>query len=106
MLVTDLLSGRRFGDVKQLDDAERDRFGEIVFRFYFSLLARLRRVCGDPHPGNYLLLDDGRVGFLDFGLMRTLDADHLEGEKALARAVVAEDPDAGARDPRGPWLSP
>ena len=29
-----------------------------------------RRVCGDPHPGNYLLLDDGRVGFLDFGLMR------------------------------------
>jgi predicted unusual protein kinase regulating ubiquinone biosynthesis (AarF/ABC1/UbiB family) len=93
VLVTDLLSGRRFGDVKALDDAERDRFGEIVFRFYFSLLGRLRRVCGDPHPGNYLLLDDGRVGFLDFGLMRTLDPEHLEGEKALARAVVAEDPD-------------
>ena len=91
MLVTDLLSGRRFGDVKPLDEAERDRFGEIVFRFYFSLLARMRRVCGDPHPGNYLLLDDGRVGFLDFGLMRALDAEHLEGEKALARAVVAED---------------
>ena len=30
----------------------------------------LRRAAGDPHPGNYLLLDDGRVGFLDFGLMR------------------------------------
>jgi hypothetical protein len=94
VLVTDLLSGRRFTDVKALDEAERDRFGEIVFRFYFSLLARLRRVCGDPHPGNYLLLDDGRVGFLDFGLMRTLDAEHLEGEKGLARAVEAEDPDA------------
>jgi hypothetical protein len=91
VLVTDLLSGRRFGEVKALDEAERDRFGEIVFRFYFSLLSRLRRVCGDPHPGNYLLLDDGRVGFLDFGLMRSLDAEQLEGEKALARAVVAED---------------
>src|SRR5215217_712304 len=91
VLVTDLLSGRRFEEVKALDDAERDRFGEIVFRFYFSLLSRLRRVSGDPHPGNYLLLDDGRVGFLDFGLMRTLDPEQLEGERALARAVVAHD---------------
>jgi hypothetical protein len=91
VLVTDLLSGKRFAEVKQLDEAERDRFGEIVFRFYFSLLQRTNRVCGDPHPGNYLLLDDGRVGFLDFGLMRVLDADYLEAERALARAAVAED---------------
>jgi predicted unusual protein kinase regulating ubiquinone biosynthesis (AarF/ABC1/UbiB family) len=91
VLVTDLLHGRRFEAVKALDEAERDRFGEIVFRFYFSLLLRMNRVCGDPHPGNYLLLDDGRVGFLDFGLMRSLDKAHLEGERALARAIVAED---------------
>ncbi|HYH89728.1 MAG TPA: AarF/ABC1/UbiB kinase family protein [Solirubrobacteraceae bacterium] len=91
VLVTELLRGRRFAEVKALGEAERDRFGVIVFRFYFDLMARTRRVCGDPHPGNYLLLDDGRVGFLDFGLMRTLDAEHLESERALARAVVAED---------------
>ena len=91
VLVTDLLSGKRFAEVKQLDEAERDRFGEIVFRFYFTLLQRTNRVCGDPHPGNYLLLHDGRVGFLDFGLMRVLDADYLEAERALARAAVAED---------------
>ena len=62
--------------------AERDRFGEIVFRFFFGTLKHLRRAAGDPHPGNYLLLDDGRVGFLDFGLMRVVDADYLEGERA------------------------
>jgi predicted unusual protein kinase regulating ubiquinone biosynthesis (AarF/ABC1/UbiB family) len=105
VLVTDLLRGRRFGEVKQLGEAERDRFGVLVFRFYFSLLERMQRVCGDPHPGNYLLLDErsgdeasgrgrGRVGFLDFGLMRSLDPAFLEGEKALARACVAEDADA------------
>src|SRR3954465_1363157 len=94
VLVTELLHGRRFEEVKALDDAERDRFGETVFRFYFPLLQRMDRVCGDPHPGNYLLLDDGRVGFLDFGLMRTLDPEHLEGERALARAVAAHDAEA------------
>jgi predicted unusual protein kinase regulating ubiquinone biosynthesis (AarF/ABC1/UbiB family) len=91
VLVTERLYGKRFAEVKQLGEAERDRFGEIVFRFYFSLLDRLQRVCGDPHPGNYLLLDDDRVGFLDFGLMRRLEPAFLEGEKALARACVAED---------------
>ena len=94
VLVTDLLSGRRFTDIKALPEEERDRYGEIVFRFYFSLLTRMGRVCGDPHPGNYLLLDDGRVGFLDFGLMRAVDAEHLELERALARAVIAHDAEA------------
>src|SRR4051794_13703431 len=91
ILVTELLKGRRFEEVKQLPDAERDRFGEIVFRFFFGTLKHTRRAAGDPHPGNYLLLDDGKVGFLDFGLMRVVDADYLEGERALARAITSHD---------------
>ena len=87
--LTELLEGRRFEAVKALDQAQRDRFGEIVFRFFFGMLNHLRRAAGDPHPGNYLLLDDGRVGFLDFGLMRVVDADYLAGERALAQAATA-----------------
>jgi predicted unusual protein kinase regulating ubiquinone biosynthesis (AarF/ABC1/UbiB family) len=94
VLVTELIEGKRFEEVKRLDARARDRFGEIVFRFFFGTLNHARRALGDPHPGNYLLLADGRVGFLDFGLTRTVDADYLEGEHALARAVVADDADA------------
>jgi predicted unusual protein kinase regulating ubiquinone biosynthesis (AarF/ABC1/UbiB family) len=97
VLVTELLYGRRFEEIKRLDEAERDRYGEIVFRFFFGSLKHLRRASGDPHPGNYLLLDDGRVGFLDFGLMRVVDADYLEGERALAQAVARGDADATFR---------
>jgi len=91
VLVTDLLSGARFEEVKRRDDATRDRFGEIVFRFYFGLVHHTRRVSGDPHPGNYLLLEDGRVGFLDFGLMRVLDRGYIERERSVAAAVDAGD---------------
>ena len=91
VLVTELLEGARFEEVKRLPDAERDRFGQTVFRFYFSLLNDTGRVCGDPHPGNYLLLDDGRVGFLDFGLMRVVDPGYLAAEQAIARAAAAGD---------------
>ena len=91
VLVTELIEGKRFEEVKALGEAERDRFAEIVFRFFFGTLNHLRRAAGDPHPGNYLLRDDGRVGFLDFGLMRVVDADYLEQERAIAQAAVAGD---------------
>ncbi len=94
VLVPARIAGRKFEAVKPRGDAERDRYGEILFRFFFGTLKHLRRAAGDPHPGNYLLLDDGRVGFLDFGLMRVVDADYLEGERALARAVTAQDAEA------------
>jgi predicted unusual protein kinase regulating ubiquinone biosynthesis (AarF/ABC1/UbiB family) len=94
LLVTELLTGRRFEEVKQLDAAERDRFAEIVFRFFFGTLSHLGRASGDPHPGNYLLLDDGRVGFLDFGLMRVVDQSYLAGEHALALAAEQGDAEA------------
>ena len=62
-----------FEAVRRADEAQRDRYGEIVFRFFFGLLYRDGIALGDPHPGNYLLRADGRVGFLDFGLLRDVE---------------------------------
>ena len=94
VLVSDYVQGRRFEAVRGLGEAERDRFGEIVFRFFFGLAYRDRIVLGDPHPGNYLLREDGRVAFLDFGLMRDVDAGRLDAERAIAAAVRDRDPAA------------
>jgi predicted unusual protein kinase regulating ubiquinone biosynthesis (AarF/ABC1/UbiB family) len=91
LLVTELIEGKRFEEVKRLGDAERDRFAEIVFRFFFGTLLHMRRCSGDPHPGNYLLLDDGRVGFLDFGLMRDVDPAYLDLERGVALAATEGD---------------
>ncbi len=93
VLVTEYVEGEAFDHVKQLPDEERDRFAEIAFRFFYGLLERERIAAGDPHPGNYLLCPDGRVCFLDFGLIRRVDPEYLAGEQALARAVVAGDGD-------------
>jgi hypothetical protein len=91
VLVTDLIEGARFEAVKGRDAATRDEFGEIVFRFYFGLVHHILRVSGDPHPGNYLLLDDGRVGFLDFGLMRVIEREFIEREGQIVVAVEEGD---------------
>ncbi len=93
VLVTEFIEGVGFDQIKQLDDAGRDRFAEIAFRFFYGLLEREHIAAGDPHPGNYILCPDGRVCFLDFGLVRHVDDDYLEGEQALARAVIDGDAD-------------
>jgi len=91
VLVSEYVEGRTFGQARELGEEERDRFGEILFRFFFSTLTHLSVALGDPHPGNYLLMDDGRVCFLDFGLVRHVDQEHLAGERALADAVFQRD---------------
>ena len=47
--------------------AERNRAGTMIVRFLFSGPARVGLLHADPHPGNFRLLADGRLGVLDFG---------------------------------------
>ena len=107
VLVSEYIEGERFEAVRQLDEAQRDRYGEISFRFYFGLLYRDRIALGDPHPGNQLLRPDGRVGFLDYGLLRDVGAARAVAERGIAYAVRAGD--AGALKSAlvaGAYLSP
>jgi predicted unusual protein kinase regulating ubiquinone biosynthesis (AarF/ABC1/UbiB family) len=94
VLVSEYIEGERFEAVRRADEGQRDRYGEIVFRFYFGLLYRARIALGDPHPGNYLLCPDGQVCFLDFGLLRDVDAARVGDERAIALAVRDGDPAA------------
>jgi len=91
VLVTEYVEGDRFEVVRQADEQQRDRYAETVFRFFFGLAYRDRIALGDPHPGNYLQLPDGRVAFLDFGLLREIDATRVAAEAAIALAVREQD---------------
>jgi predicted unusual protein kinase regulating ubiquinone biosynthesis (AarF/ABC1/UbiB family) len=91
VLVSEWVDGVGFEEVKRLDQAARDRFGEIVFRFFFGSLYRDGHFSGDPHPGNYELLGDGRVAFMDFGMTKHIRPERLEHEKAAIRASLEGD---------------
>src|SRR2546421_1159156 len=91
VLVSDFVRGVGFEELKGRPQAERDRIGEIVFRFFLGCLYRHRQFSGDPHPGNFLLQDDGRVAFLDFGLFKRVEPAAVELELACQRTVVEGD---------------
>ena len=91
VLVSEFVSGVGFEELKGRSQAERNRIGEIVFRFFLGCLYRHRQFSGDPHPGNFLLLEDGRMAFLDFGLFKRMDAEPVALELACQRAVAEGD---------------
>ena len=93
VLVTEYVEGKGFDEVKELSDDERSRFGEIVFRFCFGSIYHLQHFNADAHPGNYILMDDGKVAFLDFGMTKKLDLEQIELEQLAVDAAVRKDPD-------------
>jgi predicted unusual protein kinase regulating ubiquinone biosynthesis (AarF/ABC1/UbiB family) len=93
VMVSEYLEGTGFEDLKAYPQEDRDRIGEILFRFYFGCLYRHHQFSGDPHPGNSMLLADGRMAFLDFGLFKRMPASAVELEMQVARAVIEGDID-------------
>jgi predicted unusual protein kinase regulating ubiquinone biosynthesis (AarF/ABC1/UbiB family) len=114
VLVTEWVDGKGFEDVRRLSKPDRDRFGEVVFRFFFGSLYRIGHFSGDPHPGNFQLMDDGRVAFLDFGMTKRLSREHVDAEVEALRLGMKGDAQGlfdqlarmGFYDPYDPVLTP
>lgn len=85
----DGLSFRRF--VNTATQEQKDRAGVTIYDACFRILFENAAFNADPHPGNYLFLEDGRVAFLDFGCARGFDKVVIDRWKGFARAVVAGD---------------
>ncbi|MCZ7416658.1 MULTISPECIES: ABC1 kinase family protein [unclassified Streptomyces] len=73
VLVTEWMDGTPLAAViREGSQEERDRVGQLLARFLFSGTARTGLLHADPHPGNFRLLDDGRLGVMDFGTVNRL----------------------------------
>ncbi|MGW0804412.1 ABC1 kinase family protein [Nonomuraea sp. NPDC002799] len=53
-------------------EEQRDRAGLLFVRFLFSSPARVGMLHADPHPGNFRMLADGKLGVLDFGAVNRM----------------------------------
>jgi predicted unusual protein kinase regulating ubiquinone biosynthesis (AarF/ABC1/UbiB family) len=67
VLVQEFIDGKPFAAAREMAEDLRNRYAEIIFRFTFGCIHRYGLFQADPHAGNYLLLEDGSVAFLDFG---------------------------------------
>lgn len=87
VLVSEWVDGTPMAQItRQGGVAERDRAGVLLCRFLLSSPPRVGRLHGDPHPGNFRLLRDGRLGVVDFGATLSMPGSWPPGLAALLSA--------------------
>ena len=97
VLTTELVEGFGWSELMSREQSERDRAGEVIFRFVFRSLYRMGTFNGDPHPGNYIFHDDGTVTFLDFGLVKHFSAEEMATFGSMVKAAAVDHDDAEFR---------
>ncbi|WP_027342699.1 ABC1 kinase family protein [Hamadaea tsunoensis] len=102
VLVTEWVEGQPISAVINSGTVgDRDRAGQLLATFAFSAPARAGMLHADPHPGNFRLLPDGRLGVIDFGAVARLPGGLPAPIGRLTRLALAGDADAvltGLRD--------
>jgi predicted unusual protein kinase regulating ubiquinone biosynthesis (AarF/ABC1/UbiB family) len=93
VVTSELVTGARFADVAGWSQEERNLAGETLYRFVFRSLYEVHAFNGDPHPGNYIFHGNGKITFLDFGMVKHFtDTDLLPLMQMARNLCVEHDP--------------
>lgn len=102
VVVGEWLEGRGLGDVIESGTQdERDLVSRRYIEFLLAGPARVGLLHADPHPGNYLLMPDGRLGVVDFGAVKELPDGMPHSIGTLLRIALDGDGDAVVEGLRG-----
>lgn len=77
ILTMDWIEGKPLGEVlkNEIPLDLRNTLGQALWDFYHFQLHTLKTVHADPHPGNFLLTEDGQLGVIDFGCVKVMTPD-------------------------------
>lgn len=90
VLVMEKVEGIRIDDVELLKEKNFniDELLNTVIEIYFKQIFEDGFFHGDPHPGNILVLDSGKIALVDFGIVGKIDEDLKEAYANVALAIV------------------
>ncbi|NOY56117.1 MAG: AarF/ABC1/UbiB kinase family protein [Actinobacteria bacterium] len=94
VLVMDEIRGTDFADAAldtRLTPDDRHRLASVALHIAFTQIFREGFFHADPHPGNFIVVEDRRIGLLDFGMVGTLTERQREHFLDLAYAMSSRD---------------
>lgn len=63
----------------------KNKIGQSLWDFYHHQVHNLQQVHADPHPGNFIITKDNRLGIIDFGCVKILPEDFYKGYFSLIK---------------------
>jgi predicted unusual protein kinase regulating ubiquinone biosynthesis (AarF/ABC1/UbiB family) len=69
-----------------------NKLGQALWDFYMYQMHHLKKVHADPHPGNFLVNNNGELIVIDFGCMKSIPDDFYIPYFELAKKEHIDDP--------------
>ncbi|TFH18037.1 AarF/ABC1/UbiB kinase family protein [Candidatus Bathyarchaeota archaeon] len=92
LLVMEYIKGTRIDAIEALSEKhDLKKLADIGFEAYLKQIFVDGFFHGDPHPGNLLVTDDGRVVFLDFGMVGILRPERRLTYTRILYAIISND---------------
>jgi predicted unusual protein kinase regulating ubiquinone biosynthesis (AarF/ABC1/UbiB family) len=90
VLTMDYLPGKTIDQFMATNPSQEDRneVARKILRAMYRMFYDGRLLYADIHPGNFLCLEDGRVGVIDFGMMVELDETLWELMRKMDRPLT------------------
>ncbi|HAJ33036.1 MAG TPA: 2-polyprenylphenol 6-hydroxylase [Candidatus Atribacteria bacterium] len=94
ILTMEFIQGIKVNNIKELDKAgyDRNKIAENGAKAFMKQILIDGFFHADPHPGNILVMKDGVIGFMDFGMMGRLDEEIREKGVDLFIAIMERNP--------------
>jgi predicted unusual protein kinase regulating ubiquinone biosynthesis (AarF/ABC1/UbiB family) len=94
IITMDYMEGEHLSEfvAHNTDQEKNNKLGQALWDFYMFQIHKLKKVHADPHPGNFLISEDGNLIALDFGCMKTIPMDFYTPYFELAKKSVIGDP--------------
>ncbi len=95
IITMDWMSGIHFSEFtkKQNTQDELNTIGQTLWDFYMYQMHILKKVHADPHPGNFLISDNGRLSVIDFGCIKEIPEDFYVPYFELAKEENLKNPE-------------
>ncbi|GCC53118.1 ABC transporter [Chryseotalea sanaruensis] len=77
ILTMDWIDGKPLGETlkHEIPQEQRNVLGQAMWDFYHFQMHTLKAVHADPHPGNFLVTPDYKLGIIDFGCVKVMTED-------------------------------
>ncbi|MFN5555751.1 MAG: ABC1 kinase family protein [Chryseotalea sp.] len=80
ILTMDWMNGKPLGELLKtgIEEPLNNQLGQAMWDFYHFQMHKLKAVHADPHPGNFIVTEDEKLGVIDFGCVKEISEDFYQ----------------------------
>lgn len=93
VIVMEFIEGKKISEIDSLTKEEKKKIALTVYKSFIEQVFDMHTFHADPHPGNIFLMKNGKIAFLDFGIVGRLSPDLRENIEFMLVGLVKGDLD-------------